>query len=73
MEQDNRLRVAQVVDAGGPNVQDAGRAALNGTSDDLRKFLTEGQYVQREQDERVQLVQIVSVGGPNVRAVSASR
>ena len=35
LEQDQRVRVAQIIDAGGPNVQDAGRAALNGTADDV--------------------------------------
>ena len=29
MQQDNRVRVAQIIDTAGPNVQDAGRAALD--------------------------------------------
>ncbi|WP_344447544.1 ALF repeat-containing protein, partial [Kitasatospora nipponensis] len=34
---------------------------------DLRRFLTEGQYIQRNEDEQVQLARILSVGGPAVQ------
>ncbi|MEU3434670.1 ALF repeat-containing protein, partial [Streptomyces sp. NPDC006863] len=67
-EQDERVRVAQVIDAEGPNVQERGRAALAGTPDAVREFLARGQYQQRAQDERVATVQILSTGGPAVRA-----
>lgn len=67
-EQDERVRVSQVIDAGGPNVQERGRAALNGTHAAVREFLASGQHEQREQDERVATVQILSTGGPAVQA-----
>ncbi|MEV4614190.1 ALF repeat-containing protein [Kitasatospora sp. NPDC049258] len=50
-ESDDRIRVSQIIEAGGPEVRKAGNAALNGTIEDVRAFLKEGQYTARAKDE----------------------
>ncbi|WP_030267481.1 ALF repeat-containing protein [Streptomyces sp. NRRL B-24484] len=48
---DDRVRVSQIVEAGGPEVRKAGTAALNGTVEDVRAFLKEGQFAARAKDK----------------------
>ncbi|MDQ0933262.1 ALF repeat-containing protein [Streptomyces turgidiscabies] len=71
MEQDVRVYIAQVTDAGGPVVKERGRAALaSGSVSDLRDFATAGQYEARGQDERVVAAQLIDSGGPEVKAAA---
>ncbi|MEU8587430.1 ALF repeat-containing protein [Streptomyces sp. NPDC048664] len=51
-DQDNRVRVAQVIDGGGPELVKAGRAALAGTPADRVAFLTSGQFEARAKDTK---------------------
>ncbi|MFJ9446678.1 ALF repeat-containing protein [Kitasatospora sp. NPDC101235] len=48
---DNRVKTAQIYSVGGPAVQKAARAALNGTDQDILEFLKTGQYIARAEDE----------------------
>ncbi|GAA2518950.1 ALF repeat-containing protein [Streptomyces gobitricini] len=48
-------------------MQEAAGKALDGTADDVRRFLETGQYEARFQDDRVRVAQIMSVGGPTVK------
>ncbi|MFF3001915.1 ALF repeat-containing protein [Kitasatospora sp. NPDC057940] len=48
---DDRIRVSQLVEAGGPEVRKAGLAALDGGVADVRAFLKEGQFTARAKDE----------------------
>src|SRR5204862_2831110 len=58
---DDRIRVNQIMSAGGPAVQAAAQAALDGDDTDMREFLGRGQEVARARDQEVatlsQLVQ----------------
>ncbi|MER7948087.1 chemotaxis protein [Streptomyces sp. NPDC096079] len=67
-QQDRRIEVAQIISTGRPVVQETGRAALNGTSEDVSTFLRTGHQLAEAQDDRVQIAQIISVGGSNVKA-----
>ncbi|MGW5255816.1 ALF repeat-containing protein, partial [Streptomyces sp. NPDC004012] len=67
--QDFRVAIAQIINAGGPVVQQTGRTALD--SDDpqkYREFLTTGQYQARTQDERVRAAQLIDSGGPQIKS-----
>ncbi|MCX5206123.1 ALF repeat-containing protein [Streptomyces sp. NBC_00237] len=66
-QEDNRVRVAQIIHTGGPGVREAGRKALNGTAQDIQEFLDKGQHEARITDNRVRVGQIMSTGGPHVR------
>ncbi|GGV04444.1 hypothetical protein GCM10010495_15240 [Kitasatospora herbaricolor] len=48
---DDRVRVSQIIEAGGPEVRKAGTAALDGAIEDVRAFLKEGQYTARAKDK----------------------
>ncbi|MFF2045882.1 ALF repeat-containing protein [Kitasatospora sp. NPDC058170] len=48
---DNKLKVAQFLNTGGPAVRKAAEAALFGTNEDILNFLREGQYTARAEDE----------------------
>ncbi|MFJ9517482.1 ALF repeat-containing protein [Kitasatospora sp. NPDC101801] len=48
---DDLIRATGLADTGGPEVRKAGNAALNGTIEDVRAFLKEGQYTARAKDE----------------------
>ncbi|MFJ3219507.1 ALF repeat-containing protein [Kitasatospora sp. NPDC086801] len=48
---DDRIRVSQLIEAGGPEVRKAGLAALDGGIADVRAFLKEGQFTARAKDE----------------------
>ncbi|MER8183482.1 ALF repeat-containing protein [Kitasatospora sp. NPDC094015] len=50
-DSDDRIRVSQIIEAGGPEVRKAGTAALNGTIEDVREFLKTGQYIARAKDK----------------------
>ncbi|MFB6524394.1 ALF repeat-containing protein [Streptomyces sp. NPDC056401] len=53
-DQDNRVSIAKIIDAGGPEVVKAGRAALAGTADDRTEFLKTGQHEARAKDKKAQ-------------------
>ncbi|MFI2507344.1 ALF repeat-containing protein [Streptomyces sp. NPDC018972] len=61
----NDLRVAIVqlmsLPQAGSEVKDKGRAALNGTVEDMRAFLESGYRLAQAQDDRVALVQLYSM------------
>ncbi|MFC8448508.1 ALF repeat-containing protein [Kitasatospora sp. NPDC057223] len=48
---DDRIRVSQITEAGGPEVRKAGNAAFYGTLADIRAFLKEGQFTARAKDK----------------------
>lgn len=48
---DDRIRVSQIVEGGGPEVRKAGTAALDGAVEDVRAFLKEGQFTARAKDK----------------------
>ncbi|MEU3566796.1 ALF repeat-containing protein, partial [Kitasatospora sp. NPDC006786] len=74
LDADRRLWITRITDpamGAGRSLQAAGDAALrSNTSDDLQRFLTEGQFPAKDADDRVKLVQILSSGGPNVQAAA---
>ncbi|MFG2879207.1 ALF repeat-containing protein [Streptomyces sp. NPDC048337] len=51
-DQDNYLRISKIVNAGGPAVKAAGKAALKGSPQDRVDFLKTGQYEARAKDEK---------------------
>ncbi|MFF2546204.1 polymorphic toxin-type HINT domain-containing protein [Kitasatospora sp. NPDC058063] len=57
---DDRVKLVQILSSGGPNTQAAARAALSGSIQDVRDFLTTGQYVAQNRDmERASIAQLV--------------
>ena len=48
---DDRIHVSQIIEAGGPEVQKAGTAVLDGSIADVRAFLKEGQFTARAKDK----------------------
>jgi hypothetical protein len=48
--QDERVRAAQLIDSGGPQVKSAARIALEGPADLLDQFMQVGQYKAQRQD-----------------------
>ncbi|MFF3005217.1 ALF repeat-containing protein [Kitasatospora sp. NPDC057940] len=48
---DNRVKLAQIMSAGGRAVREAASRALDGTDEDVVKFLKEGQFTARAEDE----------------------
>ncbi|MFD4398215.1 ALF repeat-containing protein [Kitasatospora sp. NPDC058478] len=48
---DNRVKLAQIMSAGGRAVREAAGRALDGTDEDVVKFLKEGQFTARAEDE----------------------
>ncbi|MFE7595463.1 ALF repeat-containing protein, partial [Kitasatospora sp. NPDC057512] len=74
LDADRRLMITRLTDpamGAGRNLQAAGDAALrSNTSDDLQKFLTEGQFPAKDSDDRLKLVQILSTGGTNTQAAA---
>ncbi|MGW3181118.1 polymorphic toxin-type HINT domain-containing protein [Kitasatospora sp. NPDC001119] len=71
---DRRLWITRLTDpamGAGSNLQAAGDAALrSNSSDDLQRFLTEGQFPAKDSDDRLKLVQILSAGGTNTQAAA---
>ncbi|MFE3500632.1 polymorphic toxin-type HINT domain-containing protein [Kitasatospora sp. NPDC059160] len=56
---DDRVKLVQVLSAGGANTQAAARVALNGTIEDVREFLKVGQYIAQSRDqERASIAQL---------------
>ncbi|MER5765934.1 ALF repeat-containing protein [Streptomyces sp. NPDC002082] len=53
-DQDNRVAIAKIIDAGGPEVAKAGRAALAGSAADRTEFLKTGQHEARAKDKKAQ-------------------
>ncbi|WP_371615928.1 ALF repeat-containing protein [Streptomyces sp. NBC_00454] len=51
-DEDNYLAISKIINAGGPEVQKAGKAALKGTPADREAFLKTGQYEARAKDEK---------------------
>ncbi|MFB7126595.1 ALF repeat-containing protein, partial [Kitasatospora sp. NPDC056273] len=74
LDADRRLTITRLTDpamGAGSNLQAAGDAALrSNTSDDLQRFLTEGQFPAKDSDDRLKLVQILSAGGTNTQAAA---
>nr|BFD94188.1 SCP1.201-like deaminase [Kitasatospora sp. Xyl93] len=74
MDADRRLWITRITDpamGAGRGVQAAGDAALrSNSSDELQRFLTEGQFAAKDADDRVKLVQILSSGGANTQAAA---
>ncbi|MFG2919141.1 polymorphic toxin-type HINT domain-containing protein [Kitasatospora sp. NPDC048298] len=57
---DDRVKLVQILSAGGTNTQAAARAALNGSIEDVRDFLAVGQYIAQNRDqERASIAQLV--------------
>ncbi|MFJ6384894.1 polymorphic toxin-type HINT domain-containing protein [Kitasatospora sp. NPDC092039] len=57
---DDRVKLVQILSTGGANTQAAARAALNGTIQDVRDFLTSGQYIAQNRDmERASIALLV--------------
>ncbi|WP_327681784.1 ALF repeat-containing protein [Kitasatospora sp. NBC_00458] len=50
-EQDDRVKLSQIMHVGGPAVRKAANAAMSGSHADVLKFLREGQYTARAEDE----------------------
>ncbi|GAA3043082.1 hypothetical protein GCM10020229_62920 [Kitasatospora albolonga] len=68
---DLRVRVVQVLNAGGPSVHQAGKNAFdNGASTVLADFLSVGQYRARATDDRVLVSRAMSSGTPEVKAAA---
>ncbi|TBO55873.1 hypothetical protein EYS09_30920 [Streptomyces kasugaensis] len=67
---DDRVAVSQILSDknSGPGVREAAEKALDGTAEDVRRFLEVGQYEARAIDNRVRVAQIINFGGPEVRA-----
>lgn len=67
---DDRVVVSQILSDknSGPGVREAAEKALDGTAEDVRRFLEVGQYEARAIDNRVRVAQIINFGGPEVRA-----
>ncbi|WKK26302.1 ALF repeat-containing protein [Streptomyces olivoreticuli] len=65
---DLRVAVLRLMANGGRAVKAAGNDALNGTVDDLRRFLEVGQFRAREEDDRVEALTIMFKGGRAVKA-----
>ncbi|MFB8236584.1 ALF repeat-containing protein [Kitasatospora purpeofusca] len=68
-ESDDRLKLVQIMSAGGPAVQDAANAAMNGSYADVVKFLKEGQYTARALDDRAEIERLLAdpATGPDTR------
>ncbi|MGW6914296.1 ALF repeat-containing protein [Kitasatospora sp. NPDC054939] len=68
-EGDDRLRLIQIMSHKdtGPRVREAANTAMNGTWDDVKKFLNVQYPVLRESDDRVRVSQLIESGGPEVR------
>ncbi|MET7291254.1 ALF repeat-containing protein [Streptomyces griseoloalbus] len=73
----NDLRVAIVqlmsLPQAGSEVKDKGRAALNGTAEDMRAFLETGYRLAQAQDDRVALAQLYSKPGTRPELKAAIR
>ncbi|MFG2919577.1 polymorphic toxin-type HINT domain-containing protein [Kitasatospora sp. NPDC048298] len=74
LDADRRLWITRITDpatGAGRGIQAAGDAALrSNSSEDLQRFLTEGQFPAKDADDRVKLVQILSSGGANTQAAA---
>ncbi|MFG2905873.1 polymorphic toxin-type HINT domain-containing protein [Kitasatospora sp. NPDC048286] len=74
MDADRRLWITRIIDpatGAGRGLQAAGDAALrSNSSEELQRFLTEGQFPAKDADDRVKLVQILSAGGANTQAAA---
>ncbi|WP_234328789.1 ALF repeat-containing protein, partial [Streptomyces griseus] len=64
------MEASRVVNFGGPGVQDAGKAALLGTPEDVQQFLQVGQYKAQETDDRVEVSKLYNSGGTNMKAAA---
>jgi hypothetical protein len=67
-EQDDRILIAQLIDAGGPSMKQTATAALNGTAAEREAFLRKGRYAAQEQDDRIAVAQAMTAGGPEVKS-----
>ncbi|MFD8315956.1 ALF repeat-containing protein [Kitasatospora purpeofusca] len=68
-ESDDRVKLVQIMSKGGPAVQAAAIAAMDGSYADIVKFLQEGQYTARAQDDRAEIERILAdpATGPDTR------
>ncbi|CAN3984858.1 ALF repeat-containing protein [Kitasatospora purpeofusca] len=68
-ESDDRVKLVQIMSKGGPAVQAAAIAAMDGSYADIVKFLQEGQYTARAQDDRAEIERLLAdpATGPGVR------
>ncbi|MEU1425233.1 ALF repeat-containing protein [Kitasatospora sp. NPDC005751] len=57
---DDKVKVAQLLNNGGPAMRKGVEAALFGSHEDILKFLKEGQYVARAEDDRVEILTILA-------------
>jgi len=66
---DDRVDVSRVVNAGGPAVQAAAKAALGPqkTPADVAAFLVDGWKAPLDQDRRVEASRVINFGGPGVQ------
>ncbi|MBO0657266.1 ALF repeat-containing protein [Streptomyces triculaminicus] len=63
----DRNEILRIISLGGPGVKAAGKAALDGTPADMRKFLETGQFEERDTDNEVLISRIIYFGGPGVK------
>lgn len=66
-DDDDRLRLSQIMSTGGPRVREAAGKALDGTIADVRTFLATGQYSARDDDNRLLVSQALASGGSEVK------
>ncbi|WP_405007823.1 ALF repeat-containing protein [Kitasatospora purpeofusca] len=68
-ESDDRVKLSQIMFKGGPAVQAAANAAMDGSYADVVRFLQEGQYTARAQDDRAEIERLLAdpATGPGVR------
>ncbi|MFB7670222.1 ALF repeat-containing protein [Kitasatospora purpeofusca] len=68
-ESDDRVKLVQIMSKGGPAVQAAANAAMDGSYADIVKFLQEGQYTARAQDDRAEIERLLAdpATGPDTR------
>lgn len=66
----DRSYVVTAWNVGGPQVKAAAEAALVGSDDEVRAFVTTGWQQAQQLDERDSLVDVMSSGGPTLRAAA---
>ncbi|MGW4647609.1 polymorphic toxin-type HINT domain-containing protein [Kitasatospora sp. NPDC004289] len=71
-EDDQRVRLSQIMAMGGPGVKAAANKALDGTIEDVNRFLNVGQFKERDDDDRVRLSQLMATGGPEVKKAAGA-
>ncbi|MGW2400789.1 polymorphic toxin-type HINT domain-containing protein [Kitasatospora sp. NPDC001664] len=71
-EDDQRVRLSQIMAMGGPGVKAAANKAMDGTIEDVNRFLNVGQFKERDDDDKVRLSQLMATGGPEVKKAAGA-